>query len=99
MKKRVHSKSLDQLVQKYKKDQEFTISYEERSFHLQIAHLIRDLRERAGLSQSEVAKKAKVSQPMIARLENGDHRRIPTMDTIYRVLVILGYQVVLGFKP
>lgn len=46
-------------------------AYEERSFYLQVAHLMRDLRERAGLSQAEVAKKAKVSQPMIARLEGG----------------------------
>ena len=59
MKKKIPSKSLDQLVSKYKKSDEFKIAYEERRFYLQIAHLIRDLREKVGFSQAEVAKKAK----------------------------------------
>lgn len=99
MKKKVQSKSLKQLMAKYQKDEDFKISYEERNFYLQVAHLVRDLRERTGFSQAEVAKKAKVSQPMIARLESGDHRRTPTIETIHRILNILGYQLVLEVKP
>jgi len=99
MKKKIPSKSLNQLVSKYEKNEEFKIAYEERRFYLQIAHMIRDLREKVGFSQAEVAKKAKVSQPMIARLESGDHRRIPTIDTIHRILNILGYQLILQVKP
>ncbi len=91
-------KSLDKILKKYSKDEEFKIPYEERRFYLQVAHLIRDLRERAGFSQAEVAKKAKVSQPMIARLESGDSRRTPTIETIHRILMILGYQLVLEVK-
>lgn len=99
MKKKVQSKSLNQLMAKYQKDEDFKIAYEERSFYLQVAHLVRDLRERAGFSQADVAKKAKVSQPMIARLESGDHRRTPTIETIHRILHILGYQLILEVKP
>lgn len=99
MKKKVASKSLGQLFSKYQKDNEFKIAYEERRFYLQVAHLICDLREKAGYSQVEVAKKAKVSQPMIARLESGDHRRTPTIETIHRILSILGYQLILEVKP
>ncbi len=99
MKKKIPSKSLDQLISKYQKKEEFKISFNERQFYLQIAHLLRDLREKVGLSQAEVAKKAKVSQPMIARLEGGDHRRTPTIETIHRILSILGYQLVLEVKP
>jgi ribosome-binding protein aMBF1 (putative translation factor) len=99
MKKKIVSKSLDQLISKYQKNDEFKIAYEERRFYLQVAHLIRDLREKAGFSQAEVAKKAKVSQPMIARLESGDHRRTPTIETIHRILSILGYQLILEVKP
>ncbi len=92
-------KSLDQVLKKYSKDEEFKIAYDERRFYLQVAHLIRELRERSGLSQADVAKKAKVSQPMIARLESGDSRRTPTIETIHRILKILGYQLVLEVKP
>ena len=99
MKKKIPSKSLDQLVSKYSKNEEFKIAYDERRFYLQVAHMIRDLREKVGYSQAEVAKKAKVSQPMIARLENGDHRRTPTIETIHRILNILGYQLILEVKP
>ncbi len=99
MKKKIPSKSLNQLVSKYEKNAEFKIAYEERRFYLQIAHMIRDLREKVGLSQAQVAKKAKVSQPMIARLESGDHRRTPTIETIHRILNILGYQLILEVKP
>lgn len=99
MKKKIPSKSLNQLVSKYEKNEEFKIAYEERRFYLQIANMIRDLREKVGLSQAEVAKKAKVSQPMIARLESGDHRRTPTIETIHRILNILGYQLILEVKP
>ena len=99
MKKKTRSKSLDQLISKYQKNDEFKIAYEESRFYLQIAHMVRDLREKVGLSQAEVAKKAKVSQPMIARLESGDHRRTPTIETIHRILSILGYQLVLEVKP
>lgn len=99
MQKKVASKSLGQLISKYQKDNEFKIAYEERHFYLQVAHLICDLREKAGYSQVEVAKRAKVSQPMIARLESGDHRRTPTIETIHRILSILGYQLILEVKP
>lgn len=99
MKKKVPRKSLDQLISKYQKKEEFKISFNERQFYLQIAHLLRDLREKVGLSQAQVAKQAKVSQPMIARLESGDHRRTPTIETIHRILSILGYQLTLEVKP
>lgn len=99
MKKNIPRKSFDQLVSKYSKDKNFKIAYDERRFYLQVAHLIRDLREKAGFSQIEVAKKAKVSQPLIARLESGDHRRTPTIETIHRILGILGYQLILEVKP
>jgi HTH-type transcriptional regulator / antitoxin HipB len=99
MKKKIPSKSLNQLVSKYEKNEEFKIAYEERRFYLQIAHMIRDLREKVGFSQAEVARKARVSQPMIARLERGDHRRTPTIETIHRILSILGYQLILEVKP
>lgn len=99
MKKNILSKSLNQIIKKYEKNEEFKIAFEERKFYLQIARLIRDLRDRSGFSQAELAKKAKVSQPMIARLESGDHRRTPTIETIHKILSILGYQLILDVKP
>ena len=83
--------NLDAILAKELKNDEFRLAFEERRFYLQIARLVSNLRARTGLSQVELAKKAGVSQPMIARLEKGDSRRTPTFDTIFRLLKMLGY--------
>ena len=85
------SVNLDEILAKELKNDEFKLAFDQHRFYLQIAHLISDLRERTGLSQSELAKKSGVSQPMIARLEKGDSTRMPTFDTIFKVLKALGY--------
>ncbi len=83
--------SLDEILTRKLKNEEFRLAFEEHRFYLQIAHLISDLRARAGLSQTEVGKRAGASQSMIARLEKGDSRRKPTLDTIFKLLKVLGY--------
>ena len=48
---------------------------------------IRVARKNNGLTQSEVAEKAEVSQPLIARIESNDVD--PTIDTLYSVVAAL----------
>ncbi len=98
-KSRMKGVSLETIIEKQRKDSAFSILFDERRFYLQIAHMIADLRAKAGLSQAELAKAAKVSQPLIARLEKGDQRRAPTFDTIYKLLKVLGYRLELMVKP
>ena len=85
------SVSLDEILARELKNDEFRLAFDEHRFYLQIARLVSDLRARAGLSQAELAERTGVSQPMIARLEKGDNRRTPTFDTIFRLLKVLGY--------
>jgi DNA-binding XRE family transcriptional regulator len=85
------SVDLDKVLARELTNDEFRLAFDERRFYLQIARLVSDLRARTGLSQAELARKARVSQPMIARLEKGDSRRTPTFDTIFRLLNVLGY--------
>ncbi len=87
------SVSLDDILAKELKSDEFRMVFDEHRFYLQVAHLIADLRSKAGISQVELAKRAGVSQPMVARLEIGDSSRTPTFDTIFKVLRALGYQM------
>lgn len=90
--------SLDSLLAEELKDESFRIAFDEPLFFLNIAHLISDLRQKAGISQAALAKRTKVSQPLIARLERGDSRRVPTFDTIFKVLKALGYSASLQVK-
>ncbi len=50
----------------------------------QIGKYLRKIREKAGLSQAEVARKAKVSPAMLCRLEKGKGN--PTVGTVSRII-------------
>lgn len=49
------------------------------------------IREEQGLSQSELADKCNVKQPVIARMEKAVHS--PQVDSLLKVLVPLGYKL------
>ncbi len=92
------SVDLRAILAKELQNDEFRLAFDEHRFYLQVARLVSELRARTGLSQAELARKAGVSQPMIARLEKGDSRRTPTFDTIFRLLSVLGYTISLHVR-
>ncbi len=89
----MRGKQLKSYLKEKKKDKEILVAVEEVKMHLKIAKIIKELRIKSGLTQEQLAKKAKVSQPMIARLEKGDQDRVPTLSTINKVLSALGHEV------
>lgn len=91
-------KSFDSYLKTKLKSKGFAVAYEEIKMHLKVAKVIEELRVKEGLTQAQLAKKAKVSQPMIARLERGDQNRTPTLATINKVLSALGYEADLIIK-
>ena len=71
-------------------------AYERRRPAFEIASKLVQLRSRTGLTQREVAKKACMTQPEIARLESGAIQ--PTWETIARVLGAFGAEVEIRFR-
>ncbi|MBI5574354.1 MAG: helix-turn-helix domain-containing protein [Elusimicrobia bacterium] len=59
---------------------------------LNIAHMLKDYRERAGLSQKNLARNAGVIQPFISNLENGKIDNI-TIETVEKIFSVIGYGV------
>ena len=55
------------------------------------AALIRESRKAAGLTQAELARKAKVTQPVIARLEREGAN--PRLDTLEKVIAATGHSL------
>ncbi len=81
--KNTKSISLEKIIYQELRNSKIKILFEEHRFYLQMARLICDLRMKSGMTQSELAKSAGVSQPLIARLERGDQNRTPTFETMY----------------
>ncbi len=63
----------------------------------QIARQIKRKRKILRLSQTELAARAKTSQPVIARLEANQGN--PTLDLIQRVVTALDLKLILSFEP
>ena len=86
-------KKTQKAPQKKLKSSDFRMAFEENKMHLNVARTIERLRLKSGLTQKELAEKAGVSQPMIARMEKGDPTRTPTLSTISTILGALGYKL------
>ena len=61
------------------------------------AQLIKEARERAGLSQAEVGRRLGQTQAAVARLETADAN--PTIETLDRVLKATGNRLELSARP
>jgi|ERR1700688_9699 len=63
----------------------------------QCARLLLIHRALLGLTQKQLAKRLRMTESMISRLERGDH--IPSVETVCRVAKALGKRVVVRFEP
>lgn len=89
---------LKDVLKKELKDVEFCFYFEKEKAISEIARLVRDARLKAGLTQVDLAKKAKTSQTVIARLESGTDQRIPTLDLLERIAHALKAKLMLSFE-
>jgi HTH-type transcriptional regulator / antitoxin HipB len=71
--------------------------YERARTAIMVGSAVRVARRRAGVSQSELARRAKTSQPAIARLEKGQVS--PTVISLDRIARALGSELVIDFEP
>ncbi len=72
------------------KDKRFREFYDEENQIAELSLRILDARERLGLSQEEVAKKAKVTQQQVSKIESGINCN---MTTFLKVCNALGIKV------
>ena len=72
----IKSYNFDDLLKKKLENPDFCKAWEEQEEEFEIAKEVIKLRTQAGLTQKELAKKARTSQPAIARLESGSYRNV-----------------------
>ncbi len=71
------------------------VEFAEEFDKLQLARQMRELREEAGLTQAQLAKRVGTQAPGIARLESG--RFAPRLDLLHRIASALGKRVRIQF--
>lgn len=83
--------SHDEILKERLKSEEFRKAYEEEIARLNLVRQIRELRLKKKLTQKTVAKRAKMPQSVIARLESGEHSF--SLDTLQRLAFVYGKTV------
>lgn len=97
-KKNTKRVTLEDVLKKELKDPEFSFFFKKEKVISEIAYLVRNTRQRLGLTQTELAKRAKTNQSVIARLESGSDRRTPSLELLDRIARALKTRLLIGFE-
>jgi len=79
-------------------DPEFRVFFDEERARSEIAMAVVKARKAAELTQAELAEKAETTQSVIARLESGRDKRMPSLPLLARIAAATGRRLVLGFE-
>jgi len=78
------------------KEPKYRKAHEALEQELVLASAVMDVRNRAGLTQKELARKMGTTQPVVARLESGRTR--PSMRTLERLAEATGSRLLISFE-
>ena len=85
------------LHKKWMKEPKYRKAYEALEEEFVLAAAVIDARNRAGLTQQELARKMGTTQPVVARLESGRVR--PSMRTLERLAQATRSRLLIRFEP
>ena len=72
--------------------------YERRRREIELALAMRDAREKAKLSQEDIAKRMQTTRSAVSRLESsGASRHSPSIDTLLKYAQAIGYELKINF--
>ncbi len=81
-------RSIEEVIKEHEKDHEFKPLLDQARLRVAIARQIKLARERAGLTQAELARALGVTQPMIGRLESLKDKRLPSIELLAKISAI-----------
>ncbi len=84
-------KTFEEVFNKASKSKTFQKEYNEEIIRLRLASEVKNLRTKQGLTQQTLAKRAKMPQSVIARLESGNHSI--SLGTLNRIAQVFGKKV------
>ena len=81
----------------WRQHQKYKTEYEALGKEFQLARALIEARTRAGLSQTQLARRMKTSQSYVARIEGGQVR--PSTAALERLAKATGSRLTITFKP
>jgi transcriptional regulator with XRE-family HTH domain len=88
---------LSDLHRRWSKDPDYKAAYDALDEEFQLARALIEARTRAGLSQTQLARRMKTSQSYVARIEGGRVR--PSTDALERFAQATGTRLRIVFEP
>ena len=85
------------LHRRWGKDHDYKAAYDALDEEFQLARVLIEARTRAGLSQTQLARRMKTSQSYVARIEGGTVR--PSTDALERFAHATGTRLRITFEP
>jgi ribosome-binding protein aMBF1 (putative translation factor) len=87
---------ISDMHRKWMKDPKYRKAFEVLEEEFALASAMLDARNRAGLTQKELARKMRTTQPVVARLESGRSR--PSIRTLERLARATGSRLLIRFE-
>ena len=78
-------------------DPEFRAEWERTAAARAVSEIVLINRVRKGLTQTALARAIGVRQPVIARVESGEH--VPTIETLIKIASALDIEIMVGIAP
>ena len=88
---------ISEMHKKWLEEPEYKKAYDALEEEFVLAGAVMDVRNRAGLTQEELAQRMGTTQPVVARLESGRSR--PSMRTLERLAEATGSRLLISFAP
>jgi predicted XRE-type DNA-binding protein len=94
----IRVKTHQEVLKPLLKDARFRRGYEEELEKLRVVDALIRLRERQGLTQAELGRRIRVTQPFIAKLESGETHNF-SLETLVKLAVALNSELEVQFHP
>ncbi len=88
---------ISELHQKWMKEPKYRKAYADMEDEFALAKAVISARSRAGLTQTELARKMGTTQPVVARMEGGQVQ--PSLRTLQRLAQATGSRLSIRFEP
>ncbi len=97
MKKIPRTQSLKDYLKENERESAYRAALERARLRVAIARAIKTARERAGLTQAELAQELNLPQSVIGRLESLKDKRLPSVDLLARIVGVTQKPLAVGY--